>query len=447
MVKKDTVQLSDHFTYTRLIRFVLPPIIMMIFTSVYGVVDGLFVSNFVGKTPFAAINLIMPFLMILGGVGFMFGTGGSALVAKTLGEGKRDRANGYFSMIVGITAVCGILLSVIGIIFMRPISYLLGAADAMVKDCVIYGRTVMAFNTAFMLQNVFQSFLVAAQKPRLGLFATVAAGITNMALDALFIAGFKWGVLGAALATGISQCVGGILPLIYFLSPNGSLLSLKKTKPQKKPIIKACANGASELMTNISMSVVSILYNFQLMRYAGEDGVAAYGVLMYIQFVFAAVFIGYAIGSAPIVSYHYGAGNYDELKNMLKKSVVLMSLSGIAMMLLAFALASPCAMVFVGYDAELFNLTKHAFYVFSFSFILAGLNIYASSFFTALNNGAVSAAISFLRTLLFQSAAVIILPLIFGIEGVWLSITVAEVFAFLLSAVFVFKMRNRYHYI
>lgn len=440
------ISLSDHFTYRKLLKFVAPSAVMMMFTSIYGVVDGLFVSNYVGKVPFAAINLVMPFIMILGGIGFMIGTGGSALVSKTLGEGDRKKANRYFTMMIYLSLICGAAASVIGFVFIRPISYLLGATDAMIGDCVEYGRMIFLFTTAFMMQNVFQSFLVTAEKPRLGLLATVGAGVTNMALDAWFIVGLGWGVKGAALATGISQTVGGILPLIYFLRPNSSLLKITRTKLEGRPVFLAVTNGSSELMSNISASVVSMIYNFQLMKFAGEDGVAAYGVLMYVQFVFIALFIGYAIGSAPIIGYHYGAINHSELKNMLKKSIIIMSISGVIMTLLAQALALPIAKVFVGYDEGLFDMTVHAFRVFSFSFILAGINIFASSFFTALNNGAVSAAISFLRTLIFQSAAVIVLPMIWKLDGIWLSITVAEVFALIISVTFLAAKRKKYNY-
>ncbi len=440
------ISLSDHFTYRKLLKFVAPSAVMMMFTSIYGVVDGLFVSNYVGKVPFAAINLVMPFIMILGGIGFMIGTGGSALVSKTLGEGDREKANRYFTMMIYLSLICGAAASVIGFVFIRPISYLLGATDAMIGDCVEYGRMIFLFTTAFMMQNVFQSFLVTAEKPRLGLLATVGAGVTNMALDAWFIVGLGWGVKGAALATGISQTVGGILPLIYFLRPNSSLLKITRTKLEGRPVFLAVTNGSSELMSNISASVVSMIYNIQLMKFAGEDGVAAYGVLMYVQFVFIALFIGYAIGSAPIIGYHYGAINHSELKNMLKKSIVIMSISGIIMTLLAQALALPLAKVFVGYDEGLLDMTVHAFRVFSFSFILAGINIFASSFFTALNNGAVSAAISFLRTLIFQSTAVIVLPMIWELDGIWLSITVAEVFALIISVTFLAAKRKKYNY-
>ena len=425
----------------------LPSIVMMIFTSIYGMVDGLFVSNFVGKTAFAAINLVMPFIMILGGVGFMIGTGGSALVAKTLGQQEPEDANRYFSMMIILTVLSGAVLTAIGLIFMRPISYLLGATDAMIDDCVRYGRTVLAFVIAFMLQNVFQSFLITAEKPRLGLLATVAAGVTNMALDALFIAGFKWGVVGAAVATGLSQCVGGVLPLIYFLRPNSSRLRLVKTRLELRPILKACGNGSSELMSNISGSLVSMLYNFQLLAYAGENGVAAYGVLMYVQFIFVAIFVGYAIGSAPIVGYHYGAENHAELRSMLTKSVKLMSAGGVLLTVLAIVLAAPLARIFVGYDAELFEMTRHAFCLFAFSFLMAGFNIFTSSFFTALNNGAISAAISFLRTLVFQTLCVLLLPLLFGLDGIWWAMTVAEVFALGLSILFLATQRKRYHYL
>ena len=425
----------------------LPSIVMMIFTSIYGVVDGLFVSNFVGKTAFAAINLVMPFIMILGGVGFMIGTGVSALVAKTLGQQEPEDANRYFSMMIILTVLSGAVLTAIGLIFMRPISYLLGATDAMIDDCVRYGRTVLAFVIAFMLQNVFQSFLITAEKPRLGLLATVAAGVTNMALDALFIAGFKWGVVGAAVATGLSQCVGGVLPLIYFLRPNSSRLRLVRTRLELRPILKACGNGSSELMSNISGSLVSMLYNFQLLAYAGENGVAAYGVLMYVQFIFVAIFVGYAIGSAPIVGYHYGAENHAELRSMLTKSIRLMSAGGVILTVLAIVLAAPLARIFVGYDAELFEMTRHAFCLFAFSFLMAGFNIFTSSFFTALNNGVISAAISFLRTLVFQTLCVLLLPLLFGLDGIWWAMTVAEVFALGLSILFLATQRKRYHYL
>lgn len=443
---KTTIQLSDHFTYKKLFRFCLPPIVMMIFTSIYGVVDGLFVSNFVGKVPFAAINLIYPFVMILGGVGFMIGTGGSAWVAKTLGEGDAKNACRYFTMMIKLTTILGIVLSVIGIALLRPISCLLGATEAMLDDCVMYGRIVLGFNTAFMLQNVFQTFLTTAEKPKLGLAATVAAGITNMTLDALFIAVFKWGVAGAALATGISQCVGGILPLIYFLRPNGSLLRLVKTKMEGSVLVKACANGSSELMSNIAASLVSVLYNLQLLRLEGENGVAAYGTLMYIQFIFIAVFIGYTIGTAPVISYHYGAQNHDELKNLLRKSLILMGAAGVIMMILAKVLAGPLATIFVGYDAKLFEMTKHAFQLFSFSFLLAGINIFASAFFTALNNGGISAAISFLRTLVFQVLSVLILPIFFELDGIWWAITVAELLASFITLTFLIAKRKKYHY-
>mgnify|MGYP001129555126 FL=1 len=440
------IQLSDHFTIRKLLRFVLPSIVMMVFTSIYGVVDGLFVSNFVGKTPFAAINLVMPFLMILGGFGFMIGTGGSALVAKTMGAGDDETANRYFSMLIKLTLESGLVLSILGVALMEPISRLLGATDAMLVDCVRYGRVVLAFNAAFMLQNVFQAFLIAAEKPKLGLYATVAAGVTNMALDALFIAGFGWGVEGAALATGLSQCVGGVFPLIYFARPNTSRLRLVRARIEWRAMGQACFNGASELMSNISGSLVSMLYNFQLLRFAGENGVAAYGVLMYVQFIFIAIYIGYAVGSAPIVSFHFGAENHAELKSMLKKSAALTAAAGAILTVAAYLLAEPLAKVFVGYDAELLQMTVHAFRLFSLTFLISGFNIFISSFFTALNNGAISAAVSFLRTLVFQMLAVLILPNLFGVDGVWWSIAAAEIPAFAVSLAFLFGKREKYHY-
>ena len=440
-----SIRLSDHFNCRRLLRFCLSPIIMMVFTSIYGVVDGLFVSNYAGTVPFAAINLVMPFIMILGGFGFMLGTGGSALVAITLGEGEHDRANRYFSMIIGFTVVSGVVLSLLGILFMRPIAVLLGATDAMLEHCVIYGRTVLAFNTAFMLQNTFQTFLATAEKPKLGLLCTVAAGVTNILLDALLVAVFPFGVFGAALATGISQCVGGLIPFLYFLRPNKSLLRLTKFRFEGKTVLRASANGSSELMSSISGSVVSMLYNFQLLKFAGENGVAVYGVLMYVQFIFVAVFIGYTIGTAPIIGYHYGADNSAEVRGILKKSLFLMLLGGLLMMLLAFLLGAPIAEIFVGYNKPLLKMTVAAFRIFSFSFILTGVNIFMSSFFTALGNGAVSAAISFLRTLVFQSSSVMVLPLLFGLDGIWYALSVAEVLGAVISMIFLFTNRKKYN--
>ena len=440
------IQLSDHFTYGKLFRFTFPSIIMMIFTSIYSVVDGFFVSNFAGKTAFASINLVMPFIIILGSLGFMIGTGGTALVSRVLGEGDEKKANHYFSMLIWLSLLIGIVLAILGVAFMRPVASLLGATNEMIDDCVLYGRVVIAFLAPYMLQNVFQSFLIAAEKPNLGLAATLAAGITNMVLDAVLVGVLRWGVFGAALATGISQTIGGLLPFIYFIRPNSSKLHLTKAKFKLRPILQACANGSSELMSNISGSVVGIVYNFQLLKYLGENGVSAYGVLMYVQFIFIAIFVGYSIGCAPVVSFHYGAGNHSELQSLLKKSTRIVGSLSIILTVLALVLANPLAKMFVGYDAELLAITSHAFKLFSFSFLLAGFNIFASSFFTALNNGAVSAAISFLRTLIFQTSSVLILPLILGVDGLWGANVAAEIFAFVISLVFLVANRKRFHY-
>lgn len=447
MRTKTKIQLSDHFTYTRLLRFVFPSIIMMIFTSIYGVVDGLFVSNYVGKTPFAAVNLIMPFLMIMGAIGFMFGTGGSAVVSQALGEGKPDKANQYFSMMVYVVIACGIVLTLIGLIVLRPIAAAFGAEGEMLDYCVIYGRIILCALTAFMLQNVFQSFLVTAERPKLGLAVTIAAGVANMVLDFVFIVIFHWGVVGAAAATAASQLIGGFVPLVYFFRPNTSLLKLVRTKINANILLKTCINGSSELMTNISLSLVNILYNFQLMRYIGEDGIAAYGVIMYVSFIFIAIFIGYSIGSAPVIGYHYGAGNYEELKGLFRKSLCLISLWNILLTVIAFVTAQPLAHVFVGYDAALTALTRRGLCLYSLSFLITGINIFGSAFFTALGNGGVSAAISFLRTLLFQIAAVLILPLFLGLDGIWLAIAAAEFFALIVTVGFFIKHGKYYHYI
>lgn len=419
---------------------------MMIFTSIYGVVDGFFVSNFVGKTPFAAVNFIMPFLMILGSVGFMFGTGGSALISKTMGEGDKERAKRLFSLFIYVSAGCGIVIAVLGLIFIRPIAGLLGAEGTMLDNCVTYGRIILAALPAYMLQYEFQSFFVTAEKPQLGLAVTIAAGVTNMVLDALFVAVFSWGLPGAAAATAISQCVGGFLPLIYFVRPNSSLLHLTKTKYDGGVLLKACTNGASELMSNISMSIVSMLYNVQLIKYAGEDGVAAYGVLMYVNMIFLAAFIGYSVGTAPIIGYNYGAGNHGELKNLLKRSLKIIGTFSVFMVIAAEVLARPLAVIFVGYDQGLLELTLRGFVIYSFSFLFSGIAIFGSSFFTALNDGLISALISFLRTLLFQVAAVLIFPLILGIDGIWISIVAAELMAAVVTSLFLVTKRKKYHY-
>ncbi len=440
------IQLSDHFTYGKLIRFTIPSIAMMIFTSIYGVVDGFFVSNFVGKAEFAAVNFIFPFLMILGAFGFMFGTGGSALVAKTLGEGDRERANRIFSLLVYVSIGVGVVISVLGIIFIRPVAALLGAEGEMLESCVIYGRIILATLVPFMLQMEFQSFFITAEKPKLGLAVTVASGVTNMVLDALLVAVFPMGLVGAALATALSQAVGGFVSLIYFMRPNTSLLRLTKTNFDGRALFRACTNGSSELMSNISMSLVSMLYNFQLMKYAGEDGVAAYGVLMYVSMIFMAIFIGYSIGTAPLIGYNYGAANHAEMKNLLKKSFIVIGITSVCMLGASILLASPMSKIFVGYDPELFTLTERGFYIYSFSFLFCGITIFGSSFFTALNNGLISAIISFLRTLVFQVAAVIILPLIFDMDGIWISIVVAELMAFAVTLCFILAQKKKYHY-
>ncbi len=440
------IQLSDSFDYKKLLRFTFPSIIMMVFTSIYGVVDGFFVSNFVGKTPFAAVNFIMPFLMILGTVGFMFGTGGSALIAITMGAGDKERAQRLFSLFIYVSAICGILIGALGIVVIRPVAAWLGAEGEMLDNCVVYGRIILAVLPALILQYEFQSFFITAEKPKLGLAVTVAAGVVNMVLDALFVGVLRWGLVGAAAATAISQSVGGIIPLIYFGRPNTSLLRLTRTKFDGRALLKACTNGSSELMSNISMSVVGMLYNIQLMKYAGEDGVAAYGVLMYVNMIFLAAFIGYSVGVAPVIGYHYGAGNHGELKGLLKKSLVLIGIFSVGMVALAEGLARPLALIFVGYDPELLDMTLRGFLVYSFSFLFAGLAIYGSSFFTALGNGLVSALISFLRTLVFQVAAVLIFPLIWGLDGIWFSIVAAELVAALVTVAFLAGKRKKYHY-
>lgn len=440
------VRLSDHFDFRRLLKFTFPSMVMMAFTSLYSVVDGFFVSNFVGKTPFAAVNFIMPVLMILGSVGFMFGSGGSALVSKTMGEGEPDKARKLFSLFIYSTAVCGVIIAVISFIFIRPLAAFMGAEGEMLDNCVLYGRILLLSLPFYMLQCEFQSFFITAERPQMGLVVTVVCGLTNMVLDALFMAVFSWGLVGAAAATAVSQIFGGLIPILYFCRTDVGVLRLTKTKIDGKALLKACTNGSSELMSNISMSIVSILYNYQLRRYAGENGIAAYGVLMYVNMIFLAIFIGYSTGVAPVVGYHYGAENHSELKGLLRKSYVIIGIFAVAMFGLAELLAGTLAGIFVGYDRELMDMTERAFMIYSVSFLFSGIAIYGSSFFTALNDGLTSALISFLRSLLFQVAAVIILPLIFGIDGIWFSVVAAELVAAVMTILFIAVKRKKYQY-
>ena len=442
------IRLSDHFSYRRLIRFTLPSIAMMIFTSIYGVVDGFFVSNFAGKTPFAAVNFIMPFLMIVATVGLMFGTGGTAIVAKTFGEGSLEKANRYFSLFVYTAFALGVVLSVVGILFIRPIAAWLGAEGTMLDNCVVYARIILAALPFYVLQLLFQSFFVMAERPNLGLIVTISSGVTNMVLDAVLVILLPQHLKlsGAAVATAMSQVVGGTIPLFYFFRKNGSILRLGKTRFDGRAIAKACTNGSSEFMSNVSMSVVSMLYNMQLLKFAGENGVAAYGVMMYVSMIFSGAFFGYTIGTAPIVGYHDGAKNHAELHGLLHKSLRMIGVFGLVMVAAAEGLAVPLARMFVGYDPGLMDLTVSGFRIFALAFFFMGFAIFGSGFFTALNDGLTSAAISFLRTLVFQMAAVLVLPLLWGIDGVWISIVVAEVMAAALTALFLVVKQKKYHY-
>ncbi|MBR7116534.1 MAG: MATE family efflux transporter [Clostridia bacterium] len=442
------IQLSDKFNYSRILRFTMPSVLMLVFTSIYGVVDGFFVSNFVNKTAFTAINFIWPYMMILGAAGFMLGTGGSALISKILGEdgGDSKRANKTFSMLIYVSIAVGIILALTGIFTVRPVAALLGAEGAMLEDCVLYGIVLSISLPAFLLQNMFQSLFVTAEKPKLGLYVTVIAGVANMVLDALLVAVFPMGLLGAALATASSQVLGGIIPLFYFARKNGSLLRLVPALPDFPALGRICFNGSSELLSNISMSVVGMLYNAQLMHYAGEDGVAAYGVLMYVNFIFISAFIGYAVGISPVVGYHYGAGNTDELKSLRRKSTVIILITSVAMFALSELLAYPLSYMFVGYDEALLNMTLRGFTIYSFCFLFAGLAIFISSFFTALNDGLTSAILSFARTIVIQVAGVLLLPIWLHLDGIWLSVVISDLLSMLLGIAFLLAYKRKYSY-
>ncbi|EMY9860534.1 MATE family efflux transporter [Clostridioides difficile] len=440
------IQLSDNFNYKRLLKFTFPTIIMLVISSIYGVVDGYFVSNFVGKTAFTAVNFIMPFLLILGCVGFLFGTGGGALIAKTMGEGKKEEANEQFSLLIVTSAGCGIILAVLGIVTMPWIASAMGADGQLLTDSILYGCVVIIAIPAYILQCEFQCLFATAEKPKLGLYVAIMAGITNIVLDALFITVFKWGLVGAALATAIGQYVGGIIPLLYFSRQNNSLLKFKKPKFDCDVLKKTVANGSSELMTNVSTSVVSMLYNAQLLKYAGEDGVASYGVLLYVALLFQAVFIGYSVDTAPIISYHYGAKNYDELKNLRKRSLIVIICFAVFMFIIGEFLSKPIAFIFVGYDNNLMEMTLRAFMIYSFSFLFSGFGVFGSSFFTALNDGLTSALIAFMRILVFQVVSVLIFPIFWGVNGIWFSIVGAEILATIMTAFFIIRKQKKYHY-
>ncbi len=420
---------------------------MMLFTSIYVIADGYFVSNWVGKTALAAVNFAYPVLMILGSIGFMFGTGGSALISSRLGEEKPEEANDIFSFIVVFSLLLGILLTILGLIFMERIAYMMGARGELLKNTTIYGKIILTCLPSYILQYEFQCLFVTADKPRLGLYVTVAAGITNIVFDYLLICVFHTGVVGGAAATALSQLVGGVIPLVYFMKKNSSRLRLRLDfRFDGKSLIKTMTNGSSEFMSNVSASIVGAIYNLQLLKYAGEDGLAAYSIIMYVGIVFMSLFIGYSVGSAPIISYNYGSGDREHLKSIVKKSFVIISLGAVTMTLLSYLLSRPLGMIFVSYDRELLEFTIHAFRLYAVSFLFCGFSIFSSSLFTALNNGVVSALISFLRTLFFQIVSVLTIPLILGTDGIWLATALAELLSLIFSLSLVIIYRKRYGY-
>lgn len=440
------IQLSDHFNYIKLLRYSLPSIIMTIIVSLYGIMDGLFVSNFAGKTSFAAISLILPFVFAMGSVGFMIGKGGAAIVAKTLGEQQQEKANQIFSMIIAFTVIIGIGLSVIGLFIIRPVAMSMGATGDLLENSVLYGGIMLSFQAAFMVQTVFQSLFPVAEKPKLGLVLTMASSVIDILLNALFIIVFDWGVVGAAVSSVIGQIIGSVVPILYFLRRNDSLLRFVKPVFDGKALLKTCTNGSSEMVTSLSSSVVGVLINLQLMKFAGENGIAAYGVILYVNYIFYAVFIGYATGCAPIISYHFGAENHRELKNLFRKSMVITGVASILLTAAAIVFSGSIAKFFVGYDSVLLGISQRAFALYAVSFLICGFNIFASAFFTALNNGFISAVISFARTFLFQAFAIIVLPLFLGMDGIWLAVVVAETMALALAILFFVRKKNQYHY-
>ena len=443
--------LSDHFTYRKIFRMTIAPILMMIFTSLYVVVDGLFIANFVGKDAYAGENLIFPIIMIIGGIGFMFGTGGSALSAKLLGEGKKEEANQVFSMLLVFTFLVGIIVSIGGYFLVETFAHGMAsitedATDEMVKEAITYGKILIIGQAIFMLQNYFQSFLLVDERSRLGFIATLCAGIGNIILDFLFIVVFKLGVAGAALGTISGYFVGAIIPFIHFIKNKNGLIEFKLTRFKARPILKSCFNGSSEFVNNISSSIVGIVFNIQLLKFMGQNGVAAYGTIAYVSFLFVSIFIGYSIGMAPVISFNYGAENHDELKNVLRKSLIIIFIMELFMVLISFTCARPLAMLFSSGNNDLEELTINALRICSLAFIFTGIGIFTSSFFTALNNGALSALNAFMRTLVFQIAFILLLPLIFGASGIWWAIIFADCAAFILAIACLIWKRKQYHY-
>ncbi|MBE6045790.1 MAG: MATE family efflux transporter [Clostridiales bacterium] len=446
MSAKDRIQLSDHFTYRRLFAFVLPTIANMIFLSIYGIVDGLFISNFVGKVAFAAVNVTFPIFSVLGVFGLMIGTGGAAIIGKNLGEQESEKANGYFSFFVYICIAVGIVMAVLGVFILRPAIEIIGVEERMVRDCMVYGIIGMITVPCYMLQFLFQILFVTAEKPRLGFWITVIAGLANIVLDFFMIVVFHWGVAGASIATGISEVVGGIVPLIYFSRPNDSLLRIGRPRVEFRALRKACTNGLSEFVSTISESVVTMLYNFQLLRLAGADGVAAFGVMQYCTFIFFAVFAGYNMGVQPLFSYNFGADNRVEMKNLFKKSMILMEGGGLMMFAILVIFARPLVSIFIGYDAGLVDMSVHGMRIYALIFITCGINIFVTGMFTALNNGVVSAFIATVRVVICEIGSVMILPIFFGLNGVWFSASVAEVGSIIPVIIFVVTLRKRYGY-
>lgn len=441
------VRLSDHFTYKRLLNFTISPILMMVFTALYNVVDGFFISNYGGKLDFAGVNFIMPYLFALSAVGIMMGSGGSALIGKFLGENKHKKANETFSLVVYSSLVIGIMLSIISYIFLDDIIRLLGATEDLIQPARRYATPLLISLPFFIIESEALSLFMVAERPHLGLCVKLICGSLNIVLDAIFMVSLHMGARGAAIATMINQLFGGILPLVYFAIPKTkSTLHLGKTVLSFKTLGKVITNGSSELVSNISANIVSMLFNVQLIKYAGENGVASYGVLMYLCFIFNSMFFGYAIGVSPIISYHYGAENKEELTNILRKSLVINILASLLMFGISELGASTLAHIFVGYDETLKAMTVHGFRIFSFLFLLMGFNVFSSSFFTALNNGLISALIAFLRTLVFQISSVMILPSFLGIDGIWLSPLVAEVLSLIISLIFLLSFRKKYGY-
>lgn len=423
IIKNNSI--GREFGFFSLLKFALPSVIMMMVMGLYSMVDSMFVSRFVSTNALSAINVVYPVINLLIGLGVMLASGGSAVIAAKMGAGKTDEARRDFSMIVTIGLASSIVIAVAGLIFIRPIVTFLGASELLVDYAVTYLAIILMFAPANMLQMLFQMFFVTAGRPGLGLTFIIGAGLVNAVLDYVFIVPLGMGIAGAALATGIGYLIPAAAGLIFFF---GKKKELYFTKPKFSAAVlgSSCSNGSSEMVSNLSMAVVTLVFNRIMMNLAGEDGVAAVTIVMYAQFLLSSIFMGFSLGVQPVISFHHGAGNRRNLKGIYRHCIVFIAIAAVSVFAVAMTLGPTLTTIFTPKDTNVWTLAVRGFMILPFCFLLEGFSIYASAAFTALGDGKTSALISFLRTFLFILTGLLTLPLAFGIDGVWLAVPVAE---------------------